>query len=715
VEQGPAVSTIEFSRAFNWADSDLGPRELWPASVEQVIAALFESPVPVCYQHGPRFVMVYNDAFAELLGAKHPAAFGQPAPEVVAEVWDQPNVGRAFEEVLRTGTPFLDEGTELRLARGRGSSGVDVGYFLRAGSAIRDETGTVVGVLHVAIERTEGVRRVQAVADLASDLAVAVTVDDVSKVALRHAMSGLPAREIFICLPLPTQSTGWRVTMRAAGEVPSAEEERLPLVWADLEGGLLGPVEKMAGTGRPYVAESDDLVMFPMQVGRRLGAVGVRLAGAHLGAELMALVATTVELVGQAMERAQLYDTQRSTAELFQRMLLPQSLPQSGTLALAARYEPAVRGTLPGGDFYDAFTLEDGRMALVIGDVVGRGVMAATVMGQIRAAARGAALSRADPSSVLASVDRVVAGLDALQPVSVPVGGYPDRRAPGYVGELFVTMLYGVLDPDSGRLLLASAGHLAPALLTRFRSGPKANSQGDSPYRAELVDMEAGPPLGVGGDRPVHTMELKVGDLLLAYTDGLLERRNRSIMEGEDHLLRVLSEVAGESPRTVCQQVLEGMVTASGFEDDCALLAVARTPVEHRRATLVVPPLPEAVKPARDWARGQLADWEVPVEQEFSVVTGLSELVTNAVLHAATDAHVTLDLDDHRVTVTVTDTGSVGAPSPGSGDLISARGRGLGLVRSISDAFGTHRTATGSTVWFEVALETSSEFASAGR
>lgn len=715
MEQGTSISTRELAMTCDWAKTDLGPRDQWPESVRQVVAALFESPLPVAYQHGERFAMVYNDAFAQLLGAKHPAAWGRPAPEVVAEVWDQPTVAPAFNEVLRSGTPFLDEGTELRLARGRGSGGLDVGYYLRAGSPVRDADGKVIGVLHLVIETTQSVQRVQAIANLASELAVAVTVDDVCKVALRHALSTLPVAEVMVCLAGRGPGSRWFVTTRRRDESTLTDDERLPLIWADLEGDSLRDVEQAVATGEVYAGEPGGVVAFPMRMAGRAGALALRLrdssAGSRLGAETIALVATGTELVGEALARAQLYDHERTTAEAVQRTLLPQTLPQTGSVMVAARYEPALIGSVAGGDFYDAFVLPDGRLALVVGDVVGRGMHAATVMGQIRSAARGAALTWPEPASVMTALDHLVHGLDALRPASFTIGGAPDRRPPGDRGELFVTLLYGVLDPASGELTLASAGHYPPAVI---RSGNADREEDGRPAPlAELVSLDTGPPLGIAGERPVHTVQLAVGDVLLGFTDGLLERRSRSLVDGEEALLEVLDGLVGESPRSVCQHVIEGMVSAEGFEDDCALLAVARTPVGHRRSTLVVPPVPEAVKPARDWARRQMAEWGIDAEHEFTVITGLSELVTNTVLHAGTDAHVTLDVDDSRITVTVSDSGSRGVPRMADIDPVSGRGRGLGLVKSISDAFGTHRSATGSTVWFEIALTPAEDYARA--
>jgi serine phosphatase RsbU (regulator of sigma subunit)/anti-sigma regulatory factor (Ser/Thr protein kinase) len=415
--------------------------------------------------------------------------------------------------------------------------------------------------------------------------------------------------------------------------------------------------------------------------------------------DALTVVGAFTDLVGEALGRAVVFDAERSTAELLQRTLLPANLPQCDEVSIAARYEPVSEGTVAGGDFYDSFFLPDGRIAFLIGDVVGRGVMAATVMGQVRAAARGAALSNSEGSTMMAALDRVVGDLDALWPIAMPLGNERIRPGMAFGGELFVTMLFGVVDPRTGEVELASAGHPAPAVL----AGLVARGKGRP--RAERAPIAVGPPLGIGGDRPVTRLRLEVGDILLAFTDGLLERRGEDLGDGEGRLLEVLAATGPGSPRRVAQHVVDAMVETSAQEDDTAVLAVGLSPADHRRASVVVPPMPESVKAARDWTRAQLAEWGVPEGTGHTVVTCISELITNSVLHAGTESHLGLDLDSGRVSVTVADSGNRGEPLLTGAEAMAVRGRGLSLVKAISDAFGAHRTSAGTTVWFEVELD----------
>jgi serine phosphatase RsbU (regulator of sigma subunit)/anti-sigma regulatory factor (Ser/Thr protein kinase) len=683
----------------DWSATPLGARSDWPPALESAWRLMIECPLPMALLCGDEFTMLYNDAFRELLGTKHPGAFGKAAAQVVSEVWDDPETGLLFESVLRGGEAQLQEGAQLTLARGRGAGAdLDTGYYLRSTSPVLDEDGTPLAVLHVVVETTSAVGRAHAVASLATALAVAVGVDDVCKVVLRESMAALDAIAVTICLP-SLGPAGWRMARRHRIEELSPDEERLPLIWSELGEDLMALAASVASAGVPYLAESGETVAVPLRAGSAEAVLIVAREAQPVPHDVATVLNAFSELVGEALNRAVVYDAERTTAELLQRTLLPPNLPQSDAVSIAARYEPVSEGTVAGGDFYDSFFLRDGRLAFVIGDVVGRGVMAATVMGQVRAAARGAALTDSRPASVMTALDRIVWDLDALWPASLPLG--TPRASPGmaFGGELFVTMLYGIIDPDSGRVELASAGHPLPALL----SGLISRHEGAE--RATLVSMAVGPPIGIEGERPSHHLWLEVGDMLVCYTDGLLERRGEAFGQGEERLVRLLNRVPPAGPRRVAQAIIEEMLQTTGQEDDCAILAVGRSPEGHRRSAIVVPPMPESVKGARDWARQQLEDWSVSESDQYTIITGISELITNAVLHAGTESHLTLDLDSGLLSATVADSGNRGEPLLTGADTMAVRGRGLSLVRGIADAFGAHRTSAGTTVWFEVAVQ----------
>ena len=271
----------------DWAATPLGPRAQWPTQLEAAWEIALECPLPVALLCGADFTMLYNDAFRELLGSKHPSAFGQSARKVVAEVWDDPKVGPLLERAFTEAEPFLDEGVELRLDRGREvgpghgsgalgvSDGGDVGYYLRSGSPVMGADGEVLAVLHVIVETTNAIGRARAVAKLAALLAVAVTVDDVCKVVLRQAMVAFDGLSVSICLPSPSPAS-WRMARRHRIEQLSPDEERLPLIWSELGEDLAGIIAQAIARGEPYLSDNGEVVAVPFRTGASQAALVIQ-------------------------------------------------------------------------------------------------------------------------------------------------------------------------------------------------------------------------------------------------------------------------------------------------------------------------------------------------------------------------------------------------------------------------------------------------------
>lgn len=249
-------------------------------------------------------------------------------------------------------------------------------------------------------------------------------------------------------------------------------------------------------------------------------------------------------LAGQcaiALERSRLYERERSTAAALQRSLLPDSLPEMPGLELAARFLPGSADAEVGGDWYDAFALPDGRLVLVVGDVMGKGVQAAAGMGRLRAALRALALVNPLPEAVLGGLDRVFTSTEE-----------PDQIA---------TLVYLLINPSAHRAAVGGAGHL-PLVLVRAGGEP------------ELVDPGSGStPLGWPEPRVQRTLELAPGDLLLGVTDGVVERRGYDLDEG-------LAELVGcvRSPEPSLDALVERVTTTmlghTEGRDDATLLAV---------------------------------------------------------------------------------------------------------------------------------------------
>ena len=252
---------------------------------------------------------------------------------------------------------------------------------------------------------------------------------------------------------------------------------------------------------------------------------------------LLQLVADRVALAIDARRT----NAERAAASALQRSLLPSRLPVVPGLEMAARYLPGEKGSV-GGDWYDVFRLPEDRLGVVIGDVVGRGLMAAMVMGRLRSALRAYAIETSDPAEALERLDRKVRHFEAGQ---------------------MMTILYGVLEPWTGRMELSSAGHLLPVL---------ALPGGD----AVSVEARVDPPLGV---LPLVTrhriaVEIPLGASLCMFTDGLVERRHVPLDENIDRLRKV---VTATHPEVVCRSVLAAMLDDDQATlDDVAVLVIRR-------------------------------------------------------------------------------------------------------------------------------------------
>jgi len=197
-------------------------------------------------------------------------------------------------------------------------------------------------------------------------------------------------------------------------------------------------------------------------------------------------------------------------------------------------------------------------------------------------------------------------------------------------------------------------------------------------------------------------MVLEEGDALVAFTDGLVERQDRGLTEGGEVLLGVLGAMDSTEPRSICQHLVNELVGIEQLQDDCAILAMLCDSRLHHTASVLVPPHAGAVRGARGWVRSELETWGLDDDIIAAAVMGVSELVTNVVLHAGTPARVSIELAD-RLLVTVEDTGARGAPRRHTAaDPSASRGRGLALVTAISDAMGIETGIGGSTVWFEI-------------
>jgi serine phosphatase RsbU (regulator of sigma subunit)/anti-sigma regulatory factor (Ser/Thr protein kinase) len=385
---------------------------------------------------------------------------------------------------------------------------------------------------------------------------------------------------------------------------------------------------------------------------------------------------------GQALQRALLYERQLRTAELLQRGLLPQRLPAVPGIAMAARYAPGAAGLRVGGDWYDAIRVPGDRLALVVGDVMGKGVHAATRMAQVRNAVRVLAAVDPEPASV-------AAGLDLL--------------ATELAEDQIVTLVYLLLDPATGRGSIARLGHLPP-LLVPVHGEPR------------VLDVAGSPPLGV----PVPARdqaELRVdpGDVLVFFTDGLVEDRRTGLDVGLPALAATARRLAdaGLEVEDFADEVLDVGAQDGTRPDDVCVLVVRRDPVrpsssgDRLDAAVTLAAEPASGAAARRFVQRTLAGVGADQDRVDTLVLLCSELVTNAVLHAAAPSEVRLRVRDGRVRLEVHDP-SPQVPVARAQDLAATNGRGMVLVDALADAWGVEvgdgLPDEGKTVWVELAL-----------
>ena len=433
--------------------------------------------------------------------------------------------------------------------------------------------------------------------------------------------------------------------------------ERMAIFIADVDhADIMNPILREKGIrslmGVPLIVEGDLIGVL------HIGSLQPRTFDIRDLAVLELAAARAAPAIERGRLLHQLEREHRHTVTL-QRSLLPRRLPSAPGLSVAARYVPA-RDEV-GGDWYDTITLGDGQVGVAIGDVVGHGIGAAALMGQLRTALRAYALTRDSPSKVLTLVDRFVDALDE---------------------DVMATAAYALVDLDSGWVRYASAGHLPPVLIA-----------GGEPPRA--LDLAPAPPLGAFGHRlcPEYDFTLNPGDILLLYTDGLIERPGISLIASIGALAEALAGV--RSTEEACLTAMDRMLPELGPRDDVAVLAVSVEPAPQilvvelpaRPASLV-----SARRQLRRWLRAQ--DIDEVTESEFMIAAG--EACSNAVEHAYSPGRGTFSVrgtrTDDVIELSIQDHGQWRPPRG------EHRGRGLSIMRAAMDSVEITAGAEGSAI-----------------
>ncbi|HLW48481.1 MAG TPA: anti-sigma factor antagonist [bacterium] len=384
--------------------------------------------------------------------------------------------------------------------------------------------------------------------------------------------------------------------------------------------------------------------------GRAIGGLYMNFVEERqFGADELDFMLTIGRQCAQAVERARLYAREHQVATTLQRALLPADVPQIPGHYVDAAYVAATRASDVGGDWYDVFRLPDGHLCVAIGDVVGHGLQAAVIMGQVRQAIRTAALEGHEPAKVLALANHVLA---------------LNRQ------EGMTTAIVGTYDPLSLTFTYAAAGHPAPIL-----------ADGN-----EVVTLTSGGlPLGFsgGGALPTRSVQLSPGALLVLYTDGLIEFR-RDAAAGHAALIEAIRQQQTSPETEPAHRILDHILSGAQPRDDVAILTLAVAAGPMDRLDVVLPAEPSSLRLVR-YALAQLsAGVGLDERRAFDLNVAVGEAVNNVVEHAYGASSGTIRLrasrEDSTLRVEIEDAGRWRPDRPNN-----PGGRGFNLMRALTD------------------------------
>ncbi|HEV3378730.1 MAG TPA: SpoIIE family protein phosphatase [Thermoleophilaceae bacterium] len=626
-----------------------------------------------------------NAALCDLVGRSPVQLLEQPLWEL-AHPADREREREAWRRLLRE-QPRLDQ-SEKRFMRHDGK----VVHALVNVSLTMDARGAPMGFLWQVVDVTEQRRAEAERAARTEAEAVAVTIgklQQVTEAALEHLepgeLMGLlverireafradmarvllldPNREAELIVGAATGfGSGPKPASVPIGDVLSqVVSEGRPVILDGLQSGA--GLDPMLGAAGPRA-----LMASPLTVkGRMAGVVEIAVRRERrFTPEEESLLVLMADRAGLAIEHARAYERELGTVEMLQRSLLPDKLPLLPGARIAARYMPGTAGVNVGGDWYDAVQLDDGRVGLAMGDVVGHGLGAAALMGQLRHAARAYALEGHSPPAVLDRLDRLVRSLPGAQ---------------------MATLLYMVVDPDVRRLSFASAGHVPPLVVA-----PGAP--------ARFLEGAPNPPLGVF-DTSGHeelTVELEPGSTVVLYTDGLVEQRGVSIDAGLEALRRAAEQP--RDPEELCDHLVDSMLAIHPAHDDIAVLALQGLPGRTEPLHLEVSTDPTRLRDVRRHLAGWMRRSGATEEDVEIAQMACHEACSNAIEHGYGfgEGSFTIDarMSNGKVLLEVTDRGGwIDRPEGG----LPHRGRGLALMRALMDAVQVSHEGGGTTVRME--------------
>jgi serine/threonine-protein kinase RsbW len=431
---------------------------------------------------------------------------------------------------------------------------------------------------------------------------------------------------------------------------------------------LSGQVAAVIASGLPQFGAPDGpdpgLAVLPLTSrGRVLGTLVLRMQLGRRAPSDTAFLADLADRAALALENARLYEQERAIARTLQRSLLAGDLPSDSRFALETHYQAAAQDLEVGGDWFDAFMITPDKLAVVVGDVVGRGIDAATTMGQLRSAIRALASAEAGPAKLLRRLDRFVGRVESAR---------------------MATVAYAEIDLGTDVMTYACAGHLPPLLhepasAARYLMDGRSAPLGSRAGRRERIEQK---------------VKLSSGSRLLLYTDGLIERRTRPIDRGFEVLAREWAR-RRDAPMPGITAGLADTLVGREHADDVCLLCVTLGTEERLERSIGADPLQIAL--LRKDLRGWLTAHGVDEESAQAVLLACSEAVANAIEHGYRDdpfgqVEVSATVSREAVEIRVADHGGW---RPARTDV--ARGRGLQLIRQVMDQVAFDRTS-GTTV-----------------
>ncbi|HLN14349.1 MAG TPA: SpoIIE family protein phosphatase [bacterium] len=559
--------------------------------------------------------------------------------------------------------------------------------YTRSDLAFAEELAShaAVAVDNARLHQAEQIQRqaVERLQAITAGLSKAITPADVASVVIDQALPAIGASAALVSLLSADGKTLEAIRDIGLGETLGRRWQRIPV--EDRE----TPIRDVLRDGAAVFLESLDVMAksFPgiLPLPRPVGARAVlplQTAGAPFGVMLFlfptplefsdrdrALLLAIARLCAQALERARLYAHEHRVAETLQHALLPVTLPEVPGLHVHATYVPASPGAEIGGDWYDAFRLPDGRLALVIGDVVGHGVDAAVIMGQVRHSMRAAALEHRAPAGVLAAASEVL------------------RLS--HADEAMTTAVFGVLDPIALTFTYATAAHPAPIVAVDGRA--HALATGGLP----LGFLEAQP-------APSWTVDLARGSLVVLYTDGLVEV-SRDAVAGHAALLSAVERELETPSADPAARILERVVGDRRASDDIAIVVVALDAVPLERLDLVFPAAMSSLRPIRHAMQHLMENLGVEASRASAMIIATGEAVNNTIEHAygvrPGTVHLRARRDGDMLRVEIEDRGRW---RPQRAD--TRGGRGITLMRGLVDAMDMTTTETGTVVRLAIAI-----------